>query len=195
MITKYYQYRRLFCFWENMKVTILSGTPRENGYTSEVIKNLIPGLESVGCDVNVVTLFDKEISGCSNCGVCEQEGNDGECAIDDDMDDIYPIIKESELLIIASPIYMWQFTACTKAFLERLHCMYDSMSGKKVALVMTMGDDEFVGSYAVAGMLDMCEYYHMIYQSSFAVPYADKDEVNRPLYLEKMKDFIQRITG
>lgn len=178
-----------------MKVAIISGTPRIKGYTSEVIKNLVPGLEKVGCDVKVVTLFDKELSGCSNCGVCQKEGNEGECAIDDDMDDIYPIVKESEILIIASPIYMWQFTACTQAFLERLHCLYDSLNGKKIALVMTMGDDEFAGSNAVSGIMDLCDYYHMIYQSSFAVPYADKDEVNRPLYLEKMKDFIQRITG
>lgn len=38
-------------------------------------------------------------------------------------------------------------------------------------------------------------WYHMTYLSSFAVPYADKDEVNRPLYAEKLKDFVNRITG
>lgn len=178
-----------------MKVAILSGTPRSNGYTSELIKNLSAGLKNAGCDVDVVTLFDKDISGCNNCGVCQKKGNEGKCTIADDMQPIFHIVDDSELLIIASPIYMWQFTACTKAFLERLHCMYDSLDGKRVALAMTMGDDEYVASYAVSGMLDMCEYYHMTYLSSFAVPYADKDEINRPLYTEKMRDFINRITG
>ncbi len=177
-----------------MKITIFSGTPRVDGYTSEVLKNLIPGLEETGNDVEVIRLFDKDIIGCNNCGICEKEGNEGQCAIDDDMDDIYPIVKETDLMILASPIYMWQFTACTKAFLERLHCMYDSLAGKKVALVTTMGDDEFVASYAVTAMMDMCEYFHMTYLNTFAVPFADKDEVNRPLYKEKLNDFIFQIT-
>lgn len=178
-----------------MKVAIISGTPRSNGYTSELVKNLSAGLENAGCSLETVTLFDKKISGCSNCGVCQKKGNEGKCTIKDDMQPIYGTVAGSELLIIASPIYMWQFTACVKAFLERLHCMYDSLEGKRVALAMTMGDDEYVASFAVGGMMDMCEYYHMTYVASFAVPYADKEEVNRPLYIEKLKDFISRITG
>lgn len=177
-----------------MKITVFSGTPRVDGFTSELIKNLLPELEETGHDIEVVRLFDKDIIGCNNCGVCEKEGNEGECTIDDDMDEVYEIVKETDLMILASPIYMWQFTACTKAFLERLHCMYDSLDGKRVAIITTMGDDEFVASYAVTAMMDMCEYFHMTYLTTFAVPYADKDEVNRPLYMEKLKDFVSRIT-
>ena len=178
-----------------MKIAIFNGSPKENGNTSAVVDKLIPGLENTGCEVKTINLFPLEIIGCNNCGVCEEEGYMGECTIDDDMDDLYPIIKDSDLLIIASPIYMWQFTACTTAFLERLHCMQDSLEGKRVALVTTMGDDEFVASYAITAMMEMCNYFHMMYLTTFALPFADRNEINRPMYEEKLKDFINKITG
>ena len=167
-----------------MKVAIISGTPRSNGYTSELIKNLSAGLKNAGCEVKTVTLFDKVISGCNNCGVCQKKGNEGKCTIADDMRPIFTVVDDSELLIIASPIYMWQFTACTKAFLERLHCMYDSLDGKRIALAMTMGDDEMWPPMRSAHAGHVRILPHDLPNVVRQSPMPDKDEVNRPLYAE-----------
>lgn len=183
-----------------MKALILNGSPRRDGNTSRLVSNIM-GCIPDGVDTEVVDLYPMSISGCRNCGACQRGDVPGHCTIDDDMSGLYDGFLDADVVIIASPIYMWQFTTCVNAYMSRLHCLFSAssgrnlMRGKRLAAAMTMGDDEFVAGYAIGAMMDFCEYFGMRYSGAVAVPFADREQVDRSLYREKVKDFVDRLLG
>lgn len=72
------------------------------------------------------------------------------CVIDDDMQPIFRSVLESELVLLATPIYSWYCTAPVKAALDRLVYAMDKyygaqgkgpslLAGKAMAAVVTCG--------------------------------------------------------
>jgi multimeric flavodoxin WrbA len=180
-----------------MKIAIFNGTPRKNGNTAELTSLIKEYLE--GDDVTEVFLDTLSIKGCRNCGACQKKVLDGHCAVKDDMTSLYDLFLESDAVILASPIYMWGFTAPLKAFIDRLHCMHtgetgpNNLKGKKFGIATTMGDDEFAGAFAVNGIVSFCEYFDAEYCGTIAIPFADKDQINRQLYKDKTMDFVKSL--
>jgi multimeric flavodoxin WrbA len=183
-----------------MNVTIFNGSPRKNGNTATMTSSLKDKLKAAGANADEHFLYYMDIKGCMNCGTCHSYKGLKECAIRDDAEKLIKIFLSSDLTIFASPIYMWHLTASLNAFIERLHslCRHDSpavnkMKGKRIAIAMTMGDDEYVAADAVNSLLMFCDYFEMEYAGAFAVPFADKEQIMRPLYQEKMQDFVKKI--
>lgn len=183
-----------------MRILVLNGSPRPNGNTSRLVESLISCMPE-GVEVRTVPLYPKTIAGCRNCGACQRSDLPDHCSIIDDMTPLYREFLEADTVVLASPIYMWQFTTCINAFMSRLHCLFidggdrNLMKGKRLAAAMTMGDDEFVAGYAVGAMMDFCEYFGMRYAGAVAVPFASREQVDRPLYREKVADFVARLTS
>ncbi|NLZ18396.1 MAG: flavodoxin family protein [Desulfobulbaceae bacterium] len=99
-----------------MSILILNGSPRINGNTHILLNKVLEGIRSVGGDAELIHLAELQLAPCIGCGVCEQKG---ECAIDDDMTGLYHKIPKAQHLIIGSPIYFYNVTAQTKAFIDR----------------------------------------------------------------------------
>jgi multimeric flavodoxin WrbA len=183
----------------SMRATIFNGTPRKDGNTAYLTSFISEKLKSKGATVEEIFLYPMTIKGCCNCGKC-QKRKDSWCSIDDDMTSLYKKFIDSDIIIIASPIYMWNFTACTKAFIDRLHALYNhdfsfnAMKGKKIAFATTMGDDEFVASFAINAAVFFCEYFKCVYSGTIAIPFASKEQIARPLYQEKVNDFVTNLT-
>ncbi|MCL2142935.1 MAG: flavodoxin family protein [Methanomassiliicoccaceae archaeon] len=183
-----------------MNVTIFNGSPRKNGNTAALTSSLAVKLRAAGANVEEHFLYHMKIKGCMNCGACRSGSGLNECSIKDDFIPLAEKFLSSDLVIIASPIYMWDLTSSANAFLERLHslCRHEppyvnKMEGKRLAIAMTMGDDEYVAAGAVTSLIMFCEYFKIIYEGAFAVPFADKEQILRPMYQEKMDDFVKKI--
>ena len=182
-----------------MKVTIFNGSPRKNGNTAAMTSSLKEKITSCGGKVNEHFLYRMEIKGCMNCGTCQSEKGMKECAIKDDAILLLKDFLSSDLVIFASPIYMWHLTASLNAFIERLHSLcnhgipMNKMKGKRIAMAMTMGDDEYVAGDVVNSLLFFCEYFDLEYAGAFAVPFASEEQILRPMYQEKMQDFVRKI--
>ena len=56
------------------------------------------GAESAGHTVDVVDVCKKKIGGCLACEYCHGKGH-GECIQKDDMQDVYNLLKEAEMLV------------------------------------------------------------------------------------------------
>jgi multimeric flavodoxin WrbA len=184
----------------HMKVTIFNGSPRKNGNTATMTLSLVEKMKAEGADVAEHFLYRMNIKGCMNCGACRTDDGLGRCAINDDVPKLLDEFLSSDLVIFASPVYMWHLTASLNAFVERLHslCRHDApavnkMEGKRVAIAMTMGDDEYVASDIVNSLILFLDYFKMEYAGSFAVPFADKKQIMRPMYQEKMSDFVKHV--
>lgn len=101
-----------------MKVLAINGSPRTNGNTSMVIKDLLARAEAAGARTSYYDLVDLDIKDCKACMKCKKENC---CSQKDDMESIRPLIEEADLLLLGSPVYMGDQTGLMKCFVDRLY--------------------------------------------------------------------------
>ena len=84
------------------KILILNGSPRKTGNTAALIRSFAEGAESAGNTVTEFFLDGMDLHGCKGCF---GGGRDPEhpCVQRDDMDKIYPVYKEADVVVLASP--------------------------------------------------------------------------------------------
>ncbi len=99
-----------------MKIIAFLGSPRREGNTELLLSEVIRGIEDSGSDVKVFDLNSMNIQPCQDCGGCDETG---ECIIHDDMDNVYRAIRDSDRIILASPIFFFALSAQTKTMIDR----------------------------------------------------------------------------
>jgi multimeric flavodoxin WrbA len=102
-----------------LKVTILIGSPRKHGSTRTLAEEAERGLREQGIETEFIFLNDLKFRGCQACYYCKKNDVTA-CAVQDDMQKIYPLMQESAGLIVATPVYFGGVTAQTKTWLDRL---------------------------------------------------------------------------
>lgn len=104
------------------KIVILNGSPRRNGNTSALVEAFVRGAESVGNEVTEFFLDRMEIHGCKGCfgGHSSQACP---CVQKDDMDKIYPVVRESEVIVLATPLYYWNMSGQIRTAIDRLFAL------------------------------------------------------------------------
>ena len=101
------------------KIVILNGSPRRNGNTSSLVKSFTEGAESAGHTVTEFFLQDMNIRGCRGC-FGGHSSQDSPCVQKDDMDKIDPAVKESDVVVLASPLYYWNMSGQLRTAVDRL---------------------------------------------------------------------------
>lgn len=115
-------------------ILILQGSPRANGNTAWMAEEYRKAAEAAGHKVTLVDVSHKKIAGCLACGYCRGKGN-GACVQKDDMQELYPLLAEAEVLVLASPIYYFTLSAQIQAPIQRIYCMNKPGKLKKMALL------------------------------------------------------------
>lgn len=77
------------------------------------------GAESAGHEVKKFSLRNMLVRPCRACDLCYSNGRP--CVIEDDMDQLYDLIAEAEVIVMASPLYYFGFPAQLKAIIDRLY--------------------------------------------------------------------------
>ena len=101
-----------------MKIVGLCGSPHKAGNTSWVVEKILQGAKQAGADATLFSSSDLDIKPCRGCFGCKN--NDTGCVIIDDMQKVYAELKDADVMIFASPVYMGQMTGQSKVFLDRL---------------------------------------------------------------------------
>ncbi len=150
-----------------MKVLALLGSPRMSGNTGLLLEEYLRGIKDSNEDAEITKVFlhEKNIHGCSACEVCRNI-NIGKCTIKDDMQELYPLFHQADVVVYATPIYWWSVSAQLKAFMDRCYALgpiKDSFAGKKAALLMTYGGElPNKGPELVKTMFEeICDYKNM----------------------------------
>ena len=89
------------------KAVIINGSPRmERGYTAMVVKPFVEGMVDAGSHVEVFYASRLKVKPCA-CGklYCWTE-MPGECCIKDKMQLLYPELREADILVLATPVYI-----------------------------------------------------------------------------------------
>jgi len=130
---------------ESRKVLVLLSSPRKKGNSAILAKQITTGAESAGAKVETIFLHGMKIAPCQSCYTCQKPDSKG-CAIDDDMQSIYPKLIEADSWVIASPVFWFTMSAQAKLFMDRCFALpaYEKnpFAGKRIAIAMSYGDTD-----------------------------------------------------
>lgn len=101
------------------RVLVLQASARlQRGATETVLRATVGGMEEAGAEVQVVYLAQREIGFCLGCFHCWGDPA-GRCALDDDMGGLLEQIVQSDLLLLATPLYVDGMPGRLKNFFDR----------------------------------------------------------------------------
>lgn len=121
-----------------MKVMAINGSPRKKWNTAQLLNKALEGAKSQGAETELVNLYDLDYKGCKSCFSCKTIGNEiyGKCSIKDDLTPVLKRIKESQAIILGSPIYFGSTTGEMRSFMERLFFPYLTYTNPPESLFM-----------------------------------------------------------
>lgn len=121
------------------KVLILSGSPRKNGNSDILCDEFMKGALESGNDVEKIRVAEKKIGYCLACYGCRDTGV---CVIKDDMADVMQKIIDTDVLVLASPVYFYSIDAQLKALIDRTVARWTEVKNKEFYYIMTAADEE-----------------------------------------------------
>lgn len=123
-----------------MKILILNGSPRSQGNTAAMVAAYAEGAREAGHEVNMIDVCKKKINGCLACEYCHTKG-EGKCVQKDDMQEIYPLLEEAEMIVLASPVYYHSFSGQLQCAINRIYALDKPKNLKKAALILSSGSN------------------------------------------------------
>ena len=127
-----------------MKVLGIMGSPRIKGNTDLLLDEALRGAQSQGAEVEKLVVDKLNIAPCREYYRCLKDGN---CAIRDDMDDIYPKLLDADRVIVASPIFFYGLTSQVKALIDRSQAIW----ARKYVLKQNLPDSGRKGAFIAVG--------------------------------------------
>ena len=100
-----------------MKVLIINSSPRKDGNSSLLINEIEKVFKENDIEYEVLLIGNKNIRGCIACNYCS---DNGECVFNDDINKAGKILKESDGLVLVSPVYYGSPNGTLISFLDRL---------------------------------------------------------------------------
>ncbi len=111
-----------------MKILALNGSHRgDQGHTRFLLDRLASGAISAGAECEIVSLARRKINRCLGCGQCQTVEHTLHCAYreKDDTAAIFARMAQADLLIYATPVYVFGMSSLLKAFIERFYGICD----------------------------------------------------------------------
>ena len=81
------------------------GSPRRNGNTEILVDEFLKAAEENGAAVHKVILSKLDIGPCRACDSCRKSGK---CVQKDDMEELATKMKNSDVLVLGTPVYWTQ---------------------------------------------------------------------------------------
>ena len=171
-----------------MRILVLNGIPRPKGNTKQMIEAFREGAVSAGHQVDVVDVCQKKIGGCLACEYCHTRGN-GICIQKDDMQEVYALLKDAEMLVIASPIYYHGISGQLKCVIDRFYsAAYPTKPPKlkKVAMILSSGAANMYKGALFSFEGDFLDYLGLENMGVFTAHGAENGSGTK---LEELKNF------
>jgi len=149
-----------------MKTTCLLGSPRRGGNSDTLAKRFIQQAGRFNAKVETFTLSDLEYNGCVNLYQCKTRLN--HCGQSDGLTPVLESVAQSQVLVLASPIYFTNLAGQMKLAIDRFFSFFvpDYPTAKiksrlspnrHIVLIQTQGEPEH--RYA-----DLLEQYSMSFK-------------------------------
>jgi len=129
-------------------------SPRKGGNSDLLLDAFLEGVKETGVNVERFNVRELDIHGCLSCGGCD---DDGECVVQDDMQDLYPLLIKTRRIVVASPVFFYGPPSEGKALIDRCQALWNRTRlfpelkredgrGFYIGVGATRGQDLFTGS-------------------------------------------------
>jgi len=89
------------------KAVAINGSPhKQSGNTAMILSPLIQGMKNAGYDVDLFYAHDLKVKDCDCTSMYCWYKKPGSCYIKDDMNLLYSLSRDAEILILATPVYV-----------------------------------------------------------------------------------------
>jgi multimeric flavodoxin WrbA len=129
------------------KVLILTSSPVKNGNTQLMADAFEKTVLSLGATVTRFDMNKVKGIGCCACMACRTAVAEW-CVFKDGVGDVLNAFKDTDVLVMAAPVWWLDMPVCIRRFVERWHGLVDSAftpripEGKKAVLLLSQGADE-----------------------------------------------------
>lgn len=134
-----------------MNIVCLLGSPRAKSNSSTIAKRFIDTAEKLGAEVKTYTLNNLKYRGCQGCMACKKKLE--KCVLEDDLAEVLEAVQQTDVLVMASPVYYGDVSSQLKAFIDRTFSYLKPdfetnpsparlAPGKKVVFALTQGQPE-----------------------------------------------------
>ena len=148
-----------------MEIVCVLGSPRPEGNSTTIAKRFCDRAEKMGAKVRVFPLNELNYRGCQGCFTCKTESD--RCVLEDDLTQVLDAIMETDILVMATPVYFGAISGQLKCLQDRTFSFMvpdfrtnpnpSRLSpGKKVVFITSQGAPE-----------DMFEDIHTKYKNYF----------------------------
>ena len=104
-----------------IKVLAIYGSPRPKGNSDTMMDFFVNGAVDAGATVERVYVRQLSFKGCIACGHCDKKGV---CAQKDQMETIYPLLSNCNIVAVASPNYFYHLPGQLKSFVDRAQALF-----------------------------------------------------------------------
>jgi hypothetical protein len=88
------------------KVVAINGSPKmEKGNTAKILTPFLEGMEAAGASVELFYAKRLNVKPCDGEWYCWNK-KPGQCYIDDSMQQLYPKLRDADILVLATPVYI-----------------------------------------------------------------------------------------
>jgi len=131
------------------KIVFVQGSPRQAGNTRAVAAAAMTAAREQGAEVVEIdaTRLEFKAPGCIGCQKC-QESETFVCTLGDQVAEAVATLPRYDVIVLATPIYWWSYTAQIKIFVDRMYSLSKFtesggiktlLGGKTLALMATGG--------------------------------------------------------
>ncbi len=93
------------------------GSPHSDGITAAMLDCSVQEAEKAGYAVTRINLYEKELAFCTGCRACLASGI---CVQKDGLQEIVSLLRESQVVLLAAPVYWANVPAPVKNLFDRL---------------------------------------------------------------------------
>ena len=177
------------------------GSPRKNGNTHVIVSRILDGARDAGATTESIFLGNLKILECNGCHACWKGKH--VCSKNDDMNNLYPKIIESDFIIFGTPVYWFGPTAIMKCFMDRFVFFNCPANRKKIRhkagiIAVPFEDRTLSTSELVVRFFEKSfDYLEMRFADKILVPGVTKlGEVgNRKHVMDKCYRLGKRLAG
>lgn len=129
---------------KSKNVLVLLGSRREDGNSTRLAFAFADAASARGHVVQSIRVPALDIAPCDGCDECRQTPA-AACVLRDDMESVYPLLRNADVLVFATPLHFYAWSAPLKTLVDRMYCLAPSrkrnLKGKASVLLAVAADD------------------------------------------------------
>ncbi len=139
-------------------ILLVHCSPRMGGNSSRLADEFERGATEAGNTVTRISVGNARIGGCKACEYCFK--HEGECCQKDDMQELYPLLHQADVIVYATPMYYYNFPAQMRAFQDRMFCGIAKPFGiSQTALLLCFEDKDATTCEPALASFDVAANY------------------------------------